>query len=197
MKISFLNKTIQLIASTVIVSAFFSSCGKVEDDENILLRTFNRTVTNTTGGFLVDSLDINGDAYVDAAFIIYWSASSDSAICGLIGRDNSSSLVDSTQHFGSLLLSIPLGKNQIPVSLNPAKTEWSKRAFFASRLSGVTVGVAGAGEKYIPLAIENPITSKYNYGWVRISLSSDLKTLQIIDGAYNFIPDVPIGMGEK
>lgn len=197
MKISFLNKVFQLIAATVIISMFFTSCGKVSDDENVLLRTFNRTVTNTTGGFLVDSLDINGDAYVDAAFLIYWSTSSDSALCGLIGRDGSSSLVDSTQHFGSLLLSKPLGKSEVPVLLNPAKAEWWKRAFLASRVSAVTVGIAGAGEKYIPLAIENPITSKYHYGWIRVSLSADLKTLQIIDGAYSFIPGVPIPMGAK
>ncbi|MBK9328442.1 MAG: hypothetical protein IPM95_03820 [Sphingobacteriales bacterium] len=182
---------------TVTVSLLFISCGKETNDENILYRTFNRTVTNTTGGFVIDSLDLNGDTYVDAAFLLFRSTSSDSAVCALIGRNSSASLVDSTQSFGSLFFSKLLERGQVPVVLDPIKKEWAKGAFFASRISAVTLGIAGAGDKFIPVAIDNPLTTQYHYGWVRINVSADLKTIQVIDGAYNYIPDVPVEMGAK
>lgn len=51
----------------------------------------------------------------------------------------------------------------------------------------------GAGDTYMGFKIK--IEDEYHYGWLRVNLSGDLKTLQIIDGAYQSEPDVPINAG--
>lgn len=51
----------------------------------------------------------------------------------------------------------------------------------------------GAGDTYIGFKIK--IDDEYHFGWLRVNLSADLKTLQIIDGAYQSEPDVPINAG--
>lgn len=53
----------------------------------------------------------------------------------------------------------------------------------------------GAGDSYIGFKIK--IEDEYHFGWLRVNLSSDLKTLQIIDGAYQSEPDVPINAGTR
>ncbi|MCF8459686.1 MAG: fibronectin type III domain-containing protein [Flavobacteriales bacterium] len=53
----------------------------------------------------------------------------------------------------------------------------------------------GAGDSYIGFKIE--IDEKYHFGWIRVSLSSDFKTLEIIDGAYNNADETPIRAGEN
>ncbi len=53
----------------------------------------------------------------------------------------------------------------------------------------------GAGDSYIGFKIE--IEEKYHFGWIRVNLSADFKTLEIIDGAYNNAAEAPIRAGEN
>ncbi|MBP9151749.1 MAG: hypothetical protein KBF73_05660 [Flavobacteriales bacterium] len=53
----------------------------------------------------------------------------------------------------------------------------------------------GAGDSYIGFKIE--IEEKYHFGWIRVNLSADFKTLEIIDGAYNNAEEAPIRAGEN
>ncbi|MFN8236983.1 MAG: hypothetical protein U0T77_02345 [Chitinophagales bacterium] len=185
------------VISILLIAAILTSCTKEANEQNIVYKSFNRTVTSTAGTFVVDSLDINSDNYVDFAFGLYKSSAADSAVIAVIGRVQNASLVDSTQNFGSLLLSKPLSKNEVPVALVPTKREWYRGAFCASKVGTTTLGIAGAGDKFIPLAVKNNETGKYHYGWIRINVSSDYVTLKIIDGAYNFLPEIPVKMGAK
>jgi hypothetical protein len=50
-----------------------------------------------------------------------------------------------------------------------------------------------AGDAYIGFKIQ--IEDNYHFGWIRVNLSADMKTLQIIDAAYQSQPDVPINAG--
>ena len=53
----------------------------------------------------------------------------------------------------------------------------------------------GAGDSYIGFKIE--IDEKFHFGWIRVNLSNDFKTLEIIDGAYNNAEETPIRAGEN
>jgi hypothetical protein len=57
-------------------------------------------------------------------------------------------------------------------------------------------GIGGQGNKYLPVAmVKNDST--LIYGWLQVNLSSDNKTLKIIDGAYSTLDNTPIKMGAE
>ncbi|MBP7102610.1 MAG: hypothetical protein PHC83_03880 [Bacteroidales bacterium] len=56
---------------------------------------------------------------------------------------------------------------------------------------------AGKGEKYIGYRHQSPpLGNDYYYGWIKISLSADKKTLHIISNAINYTENNPILAGQ-
>lgn len=115
----------------------------------------------------------------------------DSAACSLMSN-NIGFLVDSTFNIGAvppapgipIYLDNPLAKNQTPPAITPGRTTWAGLfTFFAFKANTTIYGFAGAGDKYIAIALINPLSHQFNYGWIRVNLSSDFKTLKVIDGA--------------
>lgn len=51
----------------------------------------------------------------------------------------------------------------------------------------------GAGDTFLGFKIK--IEDNYHFGWLRVNLAPDLKTLLIIDGAYQSEADLPINAG--
>lgn len=196
-----------LMLSVSLVSVLLSSsCTKEPNVENIIYNTYNKTFTTVPGAAIkIDSIDLNQDSKVDLMFRTKIAPALDSAIC-LLMSSNIAYHIDSTYNIGAvppapgfpIYMDNPLAKNQTPPVVTPGKILWAGLySFFAYKANTTVYGFAGAGDKYIAILIINPLSHRFHYGWVRLNLSSDFKTLKVIDGAYNAIPDIPIAMGAK
>ncbi|MFN8236982.1 MAG: hypothetical protein U0T77_02340 [Chitinophagales bacterium] len=198
MKKPFLLKHTLLILSAIcFLSVIFSSCTKGADDETIIYSTFNKTITGIAGSTLEDSLDFNLDSRSDIFFRLKSNTSMDSLAIFFFSY-STGFYIDSTLHIiGPLYSCKSLGKNETPNLLTTRK-EWSSAASVVYKSGAdITGDLSGKGDQFIPVLLFSPISSSKHYGWIRINISSDYKTLKIIDGAYSAIPDVAIKMGAK
>ncbi|WP_457611180.1 hypothetical protein [Lutibacter sp.] len=176
-------KTLKLFYAIAIVGLFFS-CNKSDDlpDDNIIFTEINKTIS------VLNSDSISGGCKNLIFEIKEIDSSGNTAIIKL---NNEMICCDGFSN----ILATSDNKNASPLAENQKISE-----------NGNWVGpngicldeFAGKGEKYIgyrsgfyPSGITN-----YNYGWIKIELSSDKKTLKIIERATNYTENKCIKTGQ-
>ena len=187
-----------LLLLTISLISLITSCKKA-DNPNIIYTTFNKTLTGVPGSNAIDSIDLNLDTQTDIRFGIALTVTGDTLACQMTGGTTLSTgiYIDSTIILSSAYQIKPLNKNEVPSKYTPGVNQWATYCFVVLKRGSIITGIAGLGNKFIPVFVFNTITSKFHYGWIRINISSDHKTFKLIDGAYNLIPDVPLKMGEQ
>ena len=177
-------KTLKFLYVATIVSGLFFSCNKSEElpPDNIIFTEINKTITLSNP----DSID--GTCKNLIFEIKETSSSGNTTIIRLndefITCDGFSNILANSNNGDAL----PLDENQ-----KISETDnWGNS-------NGISLDdFAGKGEKYIgyrsgffPSGVTN-----YNYGWIKIELSSDKSTLKIIDRATNYTENKYIKTGQ-
>jgi hypothetical protein len=177
-------KTFKFLYVVVIVSGLFFSCNKSEElpPDNIIFTEINKTITLSNPDSILGTCK-------DLIFEIKETNSFENAVIirlndELILCDGFNNILSNSDN-GNVLT---LDENQ-KVSDND---NWKSA-------NGICLDeFAGKGEKYIgyrsgffPSGVTN-----YNYGWIKIELSSDKKTLKIIDRATNYTENKYIQTGQ-
>ncbi len=182
-----------LTVISTFVLALAISCNKDTDDPNVIYAAINKTIT-ASNPTKIDSFDINLDTRTDFGILAGRSSTGDTIVCYMTGVDVQVCYIDSTRHLGIAYDVKPLSKNEAPELVSTAK-RWNRAAFLGAKFGTDIYGVAGAGDKFVPVVLRNLLTNKNHYGWVRINVSADFTTLKIIDAAYNVVPEIPVKMG--
>lgn len=177
-----ISKIIFLIALTI--SMF--SCEKTEDlpesKDNIIFKSINKTITELANDSIIGTcknliFEINKLSQSEYTAIIRLNNE-------MIYCDGFSNILANSNNGDALLLD-------------------ENRKILETDNWGTSNGIclddfAGRGEKYIgyrsgffPSGVTN-----YNYGWIKIELSSDKRTLKIIDRATNYAENQPIMTGQ-
>ncbi|MBK9329361.1 MAG: hypothetical protein IPM95_08630 [Sphingobacteriales bacterium] len=177
-------------------AALITSCKKA-DNPNIIYTSYNKTVTGTVGSIVVDSIDLNLDTKSDFRFGISQTVTGDSIAVLISGGYIGGIYIDSTLALDFMYQVKPLNKNETPANYVPGVMQWEQVGLIDIKRAPDITGLAGSGDKFIPVFVYNTLTSKFHYGWIRVNMSSDHKTFKLIDGAFNLIPDVPVKMGAK
>ena len=193
-------KKIKTFARLIIacIAIFFSVACKKEkkaDDPNISYREINQTIVANTNFSIYDSIDLNQDGHQDYYIQHIKNVAGDSVYC-LIMSDNAGVYVDTTNAYSSYYVIKSLDTDVSPVKYNYVAHIWWPTAIIGYKMNTTVNGIGGQGNKYLPVAmVKNDST--LNYGWRQINLSSDNKTLKIIDGAYSTLDNTPIKMGAE
>lgn len=187
----------RLIMSALLLSSVLVlSCKKEEaDDPNIEYRSINKSVTSVTAGVAsVDSFDINNDGKSDLNILAVANVTADSAVLYIVGSA-AAVYIDSTQTFASTYKIKNLYKDEVPEKLGTQRL-WGNLTYAALRRGTDKKGYAGVGDVFIPVFFR-ATTLKIHYGWIRINVSSDFRTLKVVDAAYHVTPETSIAMGAK
>ena len=182
----------------LLLAVFISSC-KVEevDDQNIEFRSINKSVTSVVAyTYARDSADLNGDGRIDIYIAAAANPTADTALLFLSGN-HAAVYVDSTETYSAFYYKAKnLFKDQSPDVLS-AKRQWWQNTYVGLRQGSTKKGYAGVGDVFIPFIFNKVGSPDYYYGWLRVNVSSDYRTIKLIDAAYHVLPDTPIKMGAK
>ncbi|MBK7150060.1 MAG: hypothetical protein IPH78_14955 [Bacteroidetes bacterium] len=167
----------------------FSSCKKEESDNpNIVYRTVNKTITCIPGLSATDTIDVNNDGLSEMYFVIQ-NLGADTGIILLNSNSQPSGFAVGT------LAPIPIIRVLNDGETTPlSASAYMSTAYPTYKASGFREGLL-SGDAYI--AFRFTTGSKYNYGWMKISLNSAFTELKVIEYAYNLIPDEVIEVGAK
>lgn len=184
---------------TLLISLFMFSCKEEEpDDPNITYVSINKSVTSVVAyTYAIDSVDINGDGRKDLNFAAVANPSADSAFVFLTGSA-AAIYVDSTETLNSFYYKAKnMFKDQQPDIYN-TKREWWQATYVGLRQGSTKKGYAGVGDVFIPIILTKvgEIDILY-YGWVRVNVSTDYRTIKLVDAAFHINPDTPVKMGAK
>lgn len=192
------SSTIKNICIAIVALAFAAACKKessTPDDPNIIYSAINKTIVLGSSTTITDSVDINKDTKSDFGIIAAESASTDDTIAFYLAGITSGAYVDSTKYFSYIFDSKILPNGQTPEKIGTG-LRWSEATFLAAKFGANTFGHL-ASNVYLPTITRNINTDKLHYGWLQYNVSSDYKTLKIIDAAYNLVPNIPIKMGAQ
>lgn len=184
----------------LILALWAVSCKKSSepDDPNITYVSINKSVTSVTAyTYVIDSVDINGDGRKDLNFAALANPSADSAYVFLTGNV-AGIYVDSTETLSSFYYKAKnLFKDQQPEVYN-TKREWYGATYVGLRQGSTKKGYAGVGDVFIPIIVTKVGETNISYyGWIRVNVSTDCRTIKLVDAAYHINPDTPIKMGAK
>ena len=167
------------------------------DDPNITYVSINRSVTSVVANVgKLDSVDLNGDSKFDFFLLATSNATADTAKVYLIGNYGNSVYVDSTEGLGITLKAKNLFTDQVPVAKS-ASHEWYQYSYVGLRQGTEKKGYAGVGDVFIPILFVNASYTQQFYGWARVNVTSDYRTIKLVDVAFSVLPDTPIKMGAK
>ncbi|HNF48147.1 MAG TPA: hypothetical protein PLF48_02125, partial [Chitinophagales bacterium] len=179
--------------AAVSIAVLPMACKKDKDttstnDENIIDRTINQTLTATGSASefgVEDSIDINSDGIFDFKLntgggAYYGSTYGYGYIHSL--RTNTDLLTENAT-FGSETVKVLKTQNS-GAKINAASSAWYYYGFTGYTYTGYTsVGFAGAGDKYIGFRLG--LSDGSHYGWMKVNQSSDFRTLKVIELAYH------------
>lgn len=199
-----------MAAFIAVLSVIVSVSCKKESNASIIFKSYNITFTDTTtlGINQFAGIDIDGDAIND--FILYGStfspddndtivnqiglAKQDGTDNGLVDTVITPNPSDPDISFGILKFLNSGDKIGSSSTFNSDEPAVILRAFKNSTLLA-SFGVTDNADKFIGFKFK--IGSVLHYGWLKINLSADKKTLTIKEGAYNTDADEEINAGEK
>jgi hypothetical protein len=191
-----LNKIYVLVIALLALAPM--ACKKETNDPNIDDRTINKTYTATVSGSTfsrIDSIDIDNDGTVDMFF-------------NHSGNDSSQIMVAVFKDANVLTETINIQGDMLPVSrslpsgmlIDASSTIWSNTTYSSGKSIRVgnlyDFGFHGKGDVYWALQLKKS-TGNYLYGWIKINLSDDHRTLIIKEVAVQKVLNKSIKAGEK
>ncbi|MBK8353281.1 MAG: hypothetical protein IPL21_16980 [Saprospirales bacterium] len=165
---------------------------KEADDPNIIHRDLNKTLTlsSTTK---IDSIDVNLDGINELVFIGVSIGSSD--ITYLLANPGQGLIFCDTTSVSSLKLANASDAGFTPLAL--PSPQWNQYSVLDVNVVSPSLikGAAGKGDKYVSFVFKNGL--KPFYGWLRVNVSADHKTVLIKDLAYSVLPETLVKTGSK
>ena len=198
-----MNRKIKQYSAFALVAASVLplSCNKdvEENDVNIDDKVINMVLNAVTSGTSFnkeDSIDINGDGQFDFTLTIDGKVvGPDSYSYAVINGINTGNHILSTdQSFGYYSIPFSTVKNSGD-KLNSSSANWEIKSYFSYKENSTSLGFAGDGDKFIGFRFKAGLNT--HYGWMKMNVASDYKTLTVIELAFNKTPDAEIEVGEK
>lgn len=197
MQHSVLIKYAKLSALIVTFAMTAISCKKKEeDDPNITYISINKTLTtNIANEYKYDTIDVFGDNRNLIVTQLIISSTGDSSNI-VVNMANGGIYTDPTQLYFVYKKLQNLFTGNTP-ELLPAD-KWANNGFAAVKLGTDKRGYIGVGDVFIPVIFTRYVpTIEYHYGWLRIDISSDARSIKLLDLAYDIRPDTAVKMGAK
>ena len=193
------KKIAQYSAIALAASAILPMACKKEtkeaDDPNIIHRDLNKTLTlsSTTK---IDSIDVNLDGINELVFIGVSIGSSD--ITYLLANPGQGLIFCDTTSVSSLKLANASDAGFTPLAL--PSPQWNQYSVLdvnvvSPSLINLNNGGVSPAPKYVSFVFKNGL--KPFYGWLRVNVSADHKTVLIKDLAYSVLPETLVKTGSK
>lgn len=181
-----------VFAVIITVLLFFGSCKKessVADDPDIYYNKVSRTITGLPGATSLDSIDINADGIYELQIRL----NNYGGDTGYVTLDNTRQNIEFNINGGisALYVCTVFTSGQIPPL---SGVTYKQNVLPSVKVSGYREGVLN-GEGY--LAFRFTTGSKYNYGWMRVSVNSSMTEFKILEYAYCNVTDKAIAIGAK
>lgn len=198
-----MNRKIKQYSAFALVAASVLplSCNKdvEENDVNIDDKVINMVLNAVTSGTSFnkeDSIDINGDGQFDFTLTIDGKVvGPDSYSYAVINGINTGNHILSTdQSFGYYSIPFSTVKNSGD-KLNSSSANWEIKSYFSYKENSTSLGFAGDGDKFIGFRFKAGLNT--HYGWMKMNVASDYKTLTVKEVAFNKTPDAEIEVGAK
>lgn len=188
------NKILQYSAVALAASAILPiGCtkDKEQDDPNIIHRDLNKTYTITSS--VIDSIDVNLDGINELRIV--GSSNANATITYMIANPGNAVLYSDTTSVGSAKLTYASNDGFTPVAAPSSRWKIYNVLDVIAITPALDKGIAGKGDKFISFAFINGI--KPFYGWMRVNVSADHKTVVFKDLAYSVLPETRIKTGSK
>ena len=184
---------------------------KEVDDPNITYVKLDSVLTQVNTSYNIKKIDFNNDGIND--FRMYTdidSSGTKATLYSAIYSENANQAILAKKINGDFFLTGSASDRYFltPKSsgdlINATQSVWISNQYCFSQIftkNGVTTSdqagdFAGKGDKFIGVRFKDAASANH-YGWLRINLSADGKTLKVIDGAYHVTPDAEIKIGAK
>ncbi len=173
------------------------ACKKDKNDPNIIDKTIGLNLSiGASPSFQVDSLDIDGNGLSDLGFALI-TQKHDSTMVAYMASLNENSAFKVNSNY--TLMIFDEGSQLDAISTSSSNI--GEIGIFHNKNLGTStnIGIGGQGDKYIAFALRDAIAAPddLHTGWMKVNLSSDLKTLTIKELAYQKNPGVGIKVGAK
>ncbi len=198
-----MNKKIKQYSALAIATAAVlpMACKKEKEinSEDIIDVSINKVVTGVgtaTDFDKIDSIDINNDDVFDfelstTAGLSYGTIYAYSSISG---KNLSNNILTNDVDVAGETLKIPIAKNSGD-KINSTSTNWTKDTEVGLIYLGEEAGYAGDGDKFFGFKFS--ASDGIHYGWMKVNLTADYKTLTIKELAYHKTPNTEIEAGAK
>ena len=175
----------------LIVLMTFSACKKSEEvnDPNITDVSYNRLYSVVSGGPpSMDSIDFNNDGLAELQ-MQFINMGADTGIVMFAQKSQAFQIVLES------LSPVPNPRlfskgDAIPTS-NPV---YYPMGYISTKTSGYRYGVLN-GESYV--AFRFSTGTKYQYGWMKVSVNNAFTDFRVLEYAYSLKFDTPINVGDK
>ncbi|MFN8310060.1 MAG: hypothetical protein U0T73_08855 [Chitinophagales bacterium] len=183
----------KVIYGTIVfaVVILLGSCKKTEtvtDDPSVVYKSLNKTVNTVSGATGIDSLDLNQDG-LSEVLIQFSNMGADTGIIVM------STFEQNIQFALDAVTPAPYPKlfhlGDVPPT---SSVVYNNVSYTSVKYSGMRYGLLN-GEGY--LAFRFTTGSKFQYGWMHVSLNSAFNEFKVLEYAYSLDPDVPVKVGSK
>ena len=188
---NFKKMSLPFLAGIILLFSL-SNCKKeigIPDDPSITYISASKTFNTFLGSTNVDSFDINGDG--KSEFIFYnQSITIDTAIIVIFTNQNFSFALGSQN---PPFVQVYTLNEVLPTS--PSIYTAAFYAYYLSALFGNTSNGVFNSEQY--LAFRFTTGTKYQYGWMKVSVNKTVTEFKIIEYAYSSEYEKPIKVGAR
>ncbi|MFN8277337.1 MAG: hypothetical protein U0T84_07635 [Chitinophagales bacterium] len=186
-----MKKLFLIWAPVVAVVLILGSCKKETteaDDPNIVYTNLQKSFDGVSGIPSSDSIDLNQDGLTELLVSL-------ANIGGDTGYIILSSYHQDIQFAISKIIPTPIAAVYAKDATPPLSgSAYYPAAYSPYKAGGYREGLL-SGEGY--LAFRFTTGTKYQYGWMRVSVNSALTQFKILDYAYSLTPDKAIAVGAK
>ncbi len=199
-----MNKKIKQYSALALATASIlpMSCSKdkesndVNIDDKTVNKVLNAVLISGTEFGKEDSIDVNSDGQFDFDLAVGTETYSSNTYgySFIDGKVAGNQILSNNQTISSYTLPIVTTKNSGD-KINSSSSNWENNSYVGYKYNSAQVGIAGGGDKLIGFRFKAGANT--HYGWMKVNLSSDYKTLTIKELAYNKTPDAEIAAGAK
>jgi hypothetical protein len=188
---SFRFKSAILFASIILV--LFSACKKETtegDDPTINYVNLNKTYQIIFGGGpSIDSIDLNGDGTSELFFVFQNIGGGDTGLIQFIQK--SQSFQTNIAGFTPMPYAKLYNKDEITPT---SSAVYYQNLYVSIKFNGIRLGILNS-EQYI--AFRFSTGTKFQYGWMKVSVNNAYTEFKILEYAYSTQYDTPIKVGAK
>ncbi len=189
MKNHFLKSSLLL---SVLALLLFSACKKensTPDDPTINYVNLNKTYSVVSGGVPnADSVDLNGDGTSEFYFL-FQNVGSDTGFVQLYQKGQAFEI----NLGGFTPVPYPKLYNKDEIT-STSSSVYYQFAYISMKFNALRLGILN-GEQYI--AFRFSTGTKFQYGWMKVSMNDAFTDFKIIEYAYSTQYDTPIKVGAK